>query len=515
MFTIGVVLGPGFTPTWSEAVHRTNPQDLIQKFVTLLEHSSDFIYFKDKDSRMLFCSQNLAELCGYEDWRELIGKRDSELFPEETARIYYEEELPIFRDGKPLLNRVAPYIDRQGNRRWVSTCKWPVLGPDGKTVVSLCGVSRDITAEQQASEDLRRQALRNEALLEAGSDGIHVMDTHGNLRQANDTFCQMLGYTHEEVLKLNVAQWDARWSDRELKDDIIPAVMEHRQVFETRHRRRDGRVIDVEVSATGVEIGGERLLFASSRDITERKRAEEEQRRFSAELAEANRLKDIFTDVLRHDILNPAGAIKNATDILLRSESDPRKIGVLQMLQHAATSLIEMTQNAARLASLSARDLEFVPADVVQVVRSVLPELDHKVKEKNLTLADHSNGAVSASVHPILKEAVANLVSNAIKYSPSGARIDMGVEDSGESWLLFVKDQGCGVADEHKERIFNRFERLGKDGVRGSGLGLTITRQIVGMHGGTVWVDDNPAGGSIFSMRLPKTPPQSHARTNA
>src|ERR1039458_1596520 len=85
--------------------------DLNRDFQTLLARTSDFIYFKDKDSRIRFCSQAMANLCGYRDWREMIGKHDLEIFPEETARIYYEEELPVFRDGTPLLDKVDPYID--------------------------------------------------------------------------------------------------------------------------------------------------------------------------------------------------------------------------------------------------------------------------------------------------------------------------------------------------------------------------------------------------------------------
>jgi signal transduction histidine kinase len=71
--------------------------------------------------------------------------------------------------------------------------------------------------------------------------------------------------------------------------------------------------------------------------------------------------------------------------------------------------------------------------------------------------------------------------------------------------VLFVKDQGEGIPDEHKQRIFSRFERLGKEGVQGSGLGLTITKQIVSLHRGEIWVEDNPSGGSAFFVRVPKS----------
>ena len=475
-----------------------------QDFLVLLERTTDFIYIKDKDSRIRCCSQAMATLCGCSDWRQLVGKHDLEIFPAETARIYYEEELPVFREGKALLDKVDPYFDANGERRWVLTNKWPVFAEDGKTVIGIVGISRDITDRKRAEEALQHLALKNEMLLRTASDGIHVMDLNGDILQANDRFCQMLGYSHEEVSQLNVRDWDARWSELELRDEVIPRVLAHPVVFETRHRRRDGHIIDVEVSATAVDIDGERVLFAASRDISERKRAEEETRRVAAELIEANRLKDIFTDVLRHDILNPVNSIVLGIELLLRCEPDPRKTDMLKRVKQSAMSLVEMTNNAAKLAKATVgQALECFAMDPVQVLRSVLADFEHQLDAKNITLVDRSLASFSARFNPTMKDVFANLISNAIKYSPAGTSIELAVEDHGDSWLFIVKDQGDGVPDKHKEGIFNRFERHEKEGVQGSGLGLAITRQIVGLHGGRIWVEDNPPGGSVFVVRIP------------
>jgi signal transduction histidine kinase len=232
-----------------------------------------------------------------------------------------------------------------------------------------------------------------------------------------------------------------------------------------------------------------------------------ERARLAAELTEADRLKDIFTDVLRHDILNPVHAIMLLTTLLLEMESDTKKADLLHKVRRSTMNLTEMTVNAAKLATMTAcQSLECFASDPVQVMRSVLPDLEHRFVEKNITLADHAGSGFPARFNPMMKDVFANLISNAIKYSPDGTRVDVDVEDRGVSWVLSVKDQGNGVADEHKQRIFNRFERLEKEGVKGSGLGLTITKEIVRLHGGAVWVEDNPAGGSIFLVELPKTP---------
>ncbi len=132
-------------------------QALNRDFVTLLENTTDFIYFKDQDSRFRFCSQTLAAITGHRSWRDMIGKHDLEVFPTDLAQIYYEEERPVFEKGTALLNVVDPYIDEQGNPGWVSTNKWPVFS-EGMNVIGLFGISRNVTEQMRLEAELRDMA---------------------------------------------------------------------------------------------------------------------------------------------------------------------------------------------------------------------------------------------------------------------------------------------------------------------------------------------------------------------
>ncbi len=185
--------------------------ELNRDFVAFLENTSDFIYFKDRDSRIRFCSQIMANITGHTSWRDMIGKHDRDVFPEETAKIYTEEELPIFQTGKPLLNKTSPYYDAAGKRGWVSTSKWPLLDAEGK-VVGLFGISRDIT-EQKILEDqvhqlafydpltqLANRRLFNDRLSQASSAGkrkgyysaVMFLDLD-NFKSLNDTHGHVVG----------------------------------------------------------------------------------------------------------------------------------------------------------------------------------------------------------------------------------------------------------------------------------------------------------------------------------
>ena len=132
----------------------TELRKLNNDFVTLLENTGDFIFFKDQNSRILFCSQALAHITGHPNWRTMIGKLDHEIIPKDLAHIFYEEELSIFQDGKPILNKQAHYYDMQGKQRWVNTNKRPVFDDDKKTVIGIFGISHDITGIKEAEDKI-------------------------------------------------------------------------------------------------------------------------------------------------------------------------------------------------------------------------------------------------------------------------------------------------------------------------------------------------------------------------
>jgi PAS domain S-box-containing protein len=189
---------PRFIVLSRDVTERNRAQEKIgelnRDFVAFLENTSDFIYFKDEHSRFRFSSQTLANITGHASWRDMIGKHDLEVFPPETAKIYYEEELPIFSEGKALLNKVDPYFDAAGNKGWVSTNKWPIINPDGK-VVGLFGISRDVTANI-----LREHELRIAATAFESQEGMLITDASGIILRVNQSFRNITGYSSEEVI---------------------------------------------------------------------------------------------------------------------------------------------------------------------------------------------------------------------------------------------------------------------------------------------------------------------------
>jgi hypothetical protein len=109
-----------------------------------------------------------------------------------------------------------------------------------------------------------------------------------------------------------------------------------------------------------------------------------------------------------------------------------------------------------------------------------------------------------AAVNPVIEEVFSNLLSNAVKYSPPGSRVVVDFQNEANRWKVMVADQGIGIPNEHKESIFDRFERGERGGIKGMGLGLAIAKRTVDLHNGKIWVEDNTPRGSVFIVELPK-----------
>jgi diguanylate cyclase (GGDEF)-like protein/PAS domain S-box-containing protein len=165
----------------------------------------------------------------------------------------------------------------------------------------LYAIVHDVSERKQAEQALADESARHAMLLRTASDGIHVLDMQGNLAQANDAFCRLLGYAQEELQGMHVTEWDVRWSACEI-EERFDRLLQKDELFEARHQRRDGSIVDVEIHACSVVIGGKQLMYASARDITERKKAAER----LDHLAHFDILTDLPNRALLHDRLQQA-----------------------------------------------------------------------------------------------------------------------------------------------------------------------------------------------------------------
>ncbi len=228
----------------------------------------------------------------------------------------------------------------------------------------------------------------------------------------------------------------------------------------------------------------------------------------SRELQESNELKELFADIMRHDLLNPASQINGFASVLLGLETNKTKRSMLSNIRESNRNLIYMIEEAAEFAKLDSVDeLDFSVHDLGLILREVTDSFSLKLRENEMTISLEAESYYPSMVNPIIEQVFLNLVSNAIKYSPKGSHIVVSISDTGDEWEVAVKDNGMGIPEGDGELIFTRFSRLDKvkGGIKGTGLGLAIVHKIVTLHNGSVGVKSNhPEKGSTFWVRLNK-----------
>lgn len=241
------------------------------------------------------------------------------------------------------------------------------------------------------------------------------------------------------------------------------------------------------------------------RNVLKRKEAEEEIRRKAMALAESNRLKDLFIDIMRHDLINPASLVVNFAELLLEEEKDPEKMDIIREIGFNADKLIQLIKNAAKYSSLKTMEsVDLLPLDLDAIIRESIRSLEQELERKEIVLSYRGRKQCFIYGNKIVGDVFVNLLSNAIKYSPLNSNIKISLKSKNDYWQIFFGDRGPGIDDVDKERIFERFIRLAREGDKGYGLGLAIARRIIDLHKGKIWVEDNPGGGSLFCVSLPK-----------
>ncbi|MBI5005797.1 MAG: PAS domain S-box protein [Nitrosomonadales bacterium] len=233
----------------------------------LIESLPGAFYMLNADGRFLLWNHNLEQVL-QRSREEIASSHPLDFFAGADKTAIGNAIRQAFEQGEVSVEAVLLAKDGSGTPFHFTGRRVMRLGAP-----VLIGLGLDIAAQRESVRTAEALLRRNESLMQNSMEGIHVLDIDGNVLDVNEGFCRMLGYTREEAMQLNVSDWDGQFSAEELRARIR-AFIGKSDTFETVHRRKDGSQIDVEICATGAEIGGVGYLFASSRDVTERKKAQ-------------------------------------------------------------------------------------------------------------------------------------------------------------------------------------------------------------------------------------------------
>lgn len=379
------------------------------------------------------------------------------------------------------------------------------------------GIVRDITERKQAESELRRAEQRMRSVVDHVVDGIITIDAQGRIESFNAAAEKLFGYTAAEVIGANVNRLMPEPYRREhdayvanyLRTGEAKIIGIGREVV---GQRKDGSTFPMELAVSEFQLGTQRFFTGIVRDITERTRLEAELRERLDELASADRQKNEFLAMLAHELRNPLAPMRNALHLLKLPGVEPAMAQrARDMMERQLEHLVRLVDDLLDVSRIIRGTIELrrEPLDlrdaVLRAVETAQPVIDTHGHQLSTVLPEDPVWVHADLVR--LAQVIANLLTNAAKYTQQAGSISLGVERDGAAALVRVRDSGIGIAPELQPRIFDLFVQGEHTLARshgGLGIGLTLVKRLVEMHNGSVTVASGGAGqGTEFVVRLP------------
>ncbi len=378
-----------------------------------------------------------------------------------------------------------------------------LLGGIGWTATMLHHADLERTQIEQA---LRESEARYRGLFENSSDGILITNDTGSYLDANPQAEQLTGYRRDEILRLRVDDLTLQ-----VPHDQIPTVLSglHNQgniSGEYMVTRKDGRAVPVEFSAVAIAPG---LYQSILHDIAARKETEERLRSALRHERQLNDLKLHFVSMVSHDFRTPLAVIRSSTDMLI-SYSDrmdaAKRRDRLERIQQQVVHLVEMLDDILILDKAETVGANFQPetVDLLAFCKALVAEVQPAASTHKIQFTHNAHSAPVEVDPKLLRRALVNLITNAVKYSPGRDRILVDLNCGENEITLRVQDAGIGIPEADQPHLFEVFHRASNVGdISGTGLGLPIVKQAVEAHGGHISFQSRVNVGTTFTITLP------------
>ena len=388
----------------------------------------------------------------------------------------------------------------------------------GYLLIGTDNTARKLVEEEQKKLDqrLRDQQFYTRSLIESNIDALMTTDPSGIITDVNKQMEELTGCTRDELIG---APFKGYFTDPERAEEGIKRVLREKSVtdYELTVRARDGKQTVVSYNATTFYDRNRTLqgVVASARDVTERKRVEMELKQAKAVAESASRTKSDFLASMSHEIRTPMNAIMGIADLLAKTTLTPEQDKYVQIFRRAGDNLLNLINDILDLSKVEASQLElectgFSLNDHLEIVTDMVAA---RAQEKGLSLVCEIAPGVPTGLvgDPTrLRQVLLNLLGNAIKFTKSGEvslRVATDADPAGPTVLRFtVADTGIGIPSEKLGRVFERFTQADSSTTRrfgGSGLGLTISKRLVELMGGLIWVESDFGKGSVFAFTVP------------
>ncbi|MFW5911897.1 MAG: PAS domain S-box protein [Candidatus Hadarchaeota archaeon] len=450
---------------------------------SLLENIPDTVYFKDGKANFIEVSNSKAEELGV-DKEEVVGKSDLDFFPEEQARKMYADDMRVIQDEESIVDKEEKYVTPNGEEKWVSTTKVPLYDSEG-SVMGMMGISRDITKRKERRREVERERNLLDSMLKNFPASIYIKNKEGEhiriskmleKRLKERGVEEVIGKTDEELYPEQVSDYE---EDLEVMEKEEPVI---NREDESEHPER-GKVYNLISKAPIYNEDGEvRGLVGLNLDVTDRKEVEKRMR--------------FLHSVLRHDVRNKAQITEGYLELLKETELSEEQKEMVNKALNSAREGVDMIEKIRVLRELD--EIEREEVDIAPLVQEAVDENRALAGDRGIEIEFEGCECVVEGGQ-LLKRIFSNLVENSIVHANCDL-IMVNIESDDKECIIRVEDDGIGVPDSEKDRIFDKGMKSEVSG--GSGLGLYLVREIAKSYGGRVDLEDSNLGGAKFVVRL-------------
>jgi len=487
----------------SEEQFRTSVENMLDPFfifTAIRDENDEIVDFKNRYVNKAGCEFHQMTK------KEQLGKRMLELFPENKSNGLFERYCKVVETEAPYIDNAIvsktrsgkTYIDKAYDIR-ASKLK------DG--IVISC---RDITQQKH----IEREKKKVEKAISSAIYGFAMADKNGYINYVNNAFLQMWGYSEEiEVLGRHATDF---WKDPYSAQKIIYFLDRNDGVYEElTAKKKDGTEFPVMIVANTFEGDKEEFsgLMASFVDITERKEAEKVLKENEQQLKEKNVAKDKFLSIIAHDLRNPFNSIIGFSDLLLKNlekdESQSKNKQYAEVIYSEAKHTLDLLDNLLNWSRSQEGRLQYYPEtmDVRKLIMSTIKLLKYAANQKKIIINYQLdfNLKITADKN-MLNTVIRNLVSNAIKFTKEGGKIEVIAKRENNKIIISVSDTGTGIKKKDIDKLFKieeGFRSKGTNKEGGTGLGLLLCKEFVEKQEGQIWAESTYGKGSTFTFTIP------------
>ena len=366
------------------------------------------------------------------------------------------------------------------------------------------------TAALEASEQTFRK------IFEEGPVGIAVVDLEQRFVKVNISLCQMLGYSSEELVgksTLGITYPDDIGRDNDVVTELQAGAV--RSAFEKRYIRKDGELVWVNLTAAIIrnKEGQPHHYITMVKDVTERKRVEQDLEEAKNEADRANKAKSEFLSRMSHELRTPLNAILGFGQLLERQNPTQVQRVRSRHIINAGRHLLGLINEVLDISRIEVgrMQLSLEPVSVADALEETLDLMRPLAAERHIQLSaevDMDAGVYVLADRQRFKQVLINLLTNAVKYTPESGKVAVSYNSNGNDRVrINVRDTGAGISSEKLARIFTPFDRLGAEtsNVEGTGLGLALSQRLMQAMHGSIGVESTLGEGSMFWVELPRT----------